>query len=81
MSSNNTYHCVAFYPSELAVYQQGINRAIMKRLKLVLLKSYYTVSEILLFHSLWTNVLIVSRFGQKCLLKYPECECKDNVFL
>jgi len=39
----------------------------IKCLKRVLFKSYCTiVSDILLFHSVWTNVLIVSRFGQKC---------------
>lgn len=40
----------------------------MKCLKPVLFKSNSTVSDILLFHTLQTNVLIVHHVGQRLLL-------------
>jgi len=61
-------HRAASYPSYRVVHQQGVNLANIKCLKRVLFKSYCIVSDILPFHSLWTNVLVVSGFGRQRLL-------------
>jgi len=67
-SSSSTFESTALYvalhtPGSVFLFR--VNLAFMKCLKLVLFKSYCPISDILLFHSLWTNALIVSRFGRK----------------